>query len=107
VSAPGLAGNWSLQFLGSDPGVSAAFDLSALGQGIPVGGQASGFAVQFHWLGAGSPGAQGFEVWNSAFQLIESGMTSPVPEPEVWSMMAAGLLLATARRLLSRQRSKA
>jgi hypothetical protein len=104
VSAATLATNWSQQFLASAPDVPAAFDLMAKGVGIPVGGQVSGFAVEFHWLGAGGPGNQPFEVYDAVtFDKLEQGMTSAVPEPETWLMLLAGtpLLVALSRRRLS------
>jgi hypothetical protein len=101
VSTPTLATDWSQQFLASAPAVPAAFDLMAKSTGIPVGEQVNGFAVEFHWLGSGTPGKQSFDVYDPVtFDLLEQGVTSAVPEPKTWLMMLAGtpLLLALGRR---------
>jgi hypothetical protein len=110
VSAPSLAASWSQTFLGSGPGVPAAFDMFATGPGIGVGEQLFGFAVDFHWLGSGTPGSQPFEIYDpNTFSLMQQGATTPVPEPETWGMMMAGaLMLLTCRRrkeLCAAQRS--
>lgn len=104
VSPAALATDWSQQFLASSIGVPAAFDLMATGTGIPVGSQVSGFAVEFHWLGAGIPGNQPYEVYDAVtFDKLEQGITSAVPEPETWLMLLAGtpILVALSRRRLS------
>jgi hypothetical protein len=99
TSAPSLTADWNMAFLASAPSVPAAFDISTSGLGIPVGSQLGGFAVQFHWLGSGLPGAQPFEIYDpNSLDLIASGITSPVPEPDVWVMMLAGGLLVSAWR---------
>jgi hypothetical protein len=105
VSTAALATDWSQQFLASGIGVPAAFDLMAKGSGIAVGGQVSGFAVEFHWLGAGGPGNQPFEVYDAVtFDKLAQGITSAVPEPETWLMLLAGTPILVA---LSRRRSSA
>ena len=99
VSAPSLAADWSQSFLASAPGVSAAFDLYTAGPGIAVGGQLGGSAVEFHWLGSGAPGGQAFEIYDpGSFALLGQGMTTPVPEPVTWAMMAIGATMVKLRR---------
>lgn len=49
------------------------------------------FTVSFVWLGTGTPGAQPFDIYNPAFQTIESGVT--VPEPGTGLLLAAGLFM--------------
>jgi hypothetical protein len=102
VSSPLTATDWNQQFLASAPGgVPAAFDLFAVGSGIAVGSYASGFAVEFRWLGNGRPGSQPFEVYDpQTFGLLQQGMTTPVPEPETWLMFFVGtpLLAVLGRR---------
>ena len=62
-----------------------------------------GFAVQFTWLGAGTPGAQPFEIVDpDTFQTLESGSTTVVPLP------ATGWLLGWATGLIAwRARNRA
>jgi len=107
LSDAALATEWSSLFLGSAPGVPAAFDVLAFdGLGLGVGGNANGFAVEFSWLGQGLPGAQGFEVYDpSSFVLLGTGTSAtreppaPVPVPEPGSLMLClGLLLVACSR---------
>ena len=95
---------WSPSFLNSAPGVPAAFDLYAIGAGLAQGQTLDGFAVQFRWLGAGSPTAQGYEVYDPVtFDLLQTGLTvlAPVPEPST-----LGLLLVGAVALVTRVRRR-
>ena len=58
------------------------------------------FAVQFVWLGAGTPGAQPFEVFNASFDVTERGATQAiqaVPEPQTYALFALGLFVLAAR----------
>ena len=48
-------------------------------------------ALQFVWMGSGAPGAQPFEKLNDSFNLVATGVTSPVPEAGTGAMLAAGL----------------
>lgn len=106
VSNPSLDAGWSQMFLGSGIGVPAAFDVFANGSGIELGSSVAGFAVQFLWLGAGSPGAQGFEIYDpETFELLGSGTSTlrppatTVPEPTAFALMTSALaMLALLRR---------
>ncbi len=63
--------------------------------GIPLGGAVSGFAVQFDWLGSGSPGGQPFDIIDPVtFQPVYSGTT--LPEPGTAAVL--GLLAAASLR---------
>jgi hypothetical protein len=116
VSDPSLEADWSQMFLGSGIGVPAAFDAFANGSGIGVGGSVSGFAVQFSWLGTGSPGAQTFEIYDpETFELLGGGTSTlqlppvtAVPEPGTFALMTLSLaMLALQRRRARWARLKA
>jgi hypothetical protein len=97
VTPAPLSTEWDELILGSAPGVPAAFDAFALAGGIPEGATASGFAVEYEWLGLGTPGAQAFEIYDpNTFALLETGSTTEapsaqVPEPSALWMLAIGL----------------
>jgi hypothetical protein len=104
VSSPALSTDWSQIILASAPGVPAAFDVSAITGGIPVGDSVSGFAVQFAWLGGtDGPASQVYQVFNpNTFKVLQSGTTTPeqpsgVPEPSALMLLSVGLLLAWPR----------
>ena len=56
------------------------------------------FSVQFTWGGPGVPESQGFEVYDSGFNLVESGTTAPVPEPGTAATLLLGLALLAGHR---------
>lgn len=58
---------------------------------------ASPFEVAFVWNGPGLPGAQPFNVLDDTFGLVESATTIPIPEPRIYGLMGAGLLLLALR----------
>jgi hypothetical protein len=68
---------------------------------------AGDFSVSFVWKGSGVPGAQGFEIYNTSFQVIASGVTVAVPEP-AWatSIMAVGLGVFWAAGTLRRRAAR-
>ena len=68
---------------------------------------AGDFSVSFVWKGSGVPGAQNFEIYNTSFQVIASGITVVVPEP-AWaaSLMAAGLGVFCAAGAFRRRTSQ-
>ena len=102
VTAPPLATDWDQLILGSGVLVAAAYDAVALDGGIPDGTSESGFAVEFTWIGPGTPGAQPFEIFDpQTFDVLESGLTTPIPETSTLSLLAAGISLL-ARRPRSR-----
>jgi hypothetical protein len=69
--------DWNRTFLASGIGVPVAFDALATSGAIPAGGSSSGLAVEFRWLGAGSPGAQDFEIYDPvSFARLGRGTTA-------------------------------
>ena len=54
--------------------------------------RADPFVIDFVWIGAGSPGAQPFDIHNASFQTVFSGMTVAVPEPGTVSLVLAALM---------------
>jgi hypothetical protein len=83
VTPSPLASQWAETIFPAGLGQPADFDVLAQppNGGIPVGGTASGFAVDFTWLGQGQPGFQPFQISDSGdFALLQSGNTiNPVP----------------------------
>ena len=59
------------------------------------------FSVDFVFLGTGVPGSQQFEVYDSSFAMVESGITTsgttPIPEPGSMGLLLGGLLVMAAR----------
>ena len=100
VTSGPLAAQWSEMILGSVGTSQPAFDVYALGAGIPVGATATGFAVQFSWLGQGLPGPQPFSISDpNTFEPIGGGTTTPEP----YAFWGVGLLLLWgARRVRSK-----
>jgi len=102
VSDPLLTADWDQLVLGSQPGLPALFDLLALGAPLDGGASLSGFAIEFEWLGAGTPGSQTFLVLNpDTFDTVSQGRTVAavsVPEPASWMLALAGLALVLAFR---------
>lgn len=102
---------WDQLILGSAPGVPAAYDAFALAGGIPEGATVSGFAVDYQWLGVGTPVIQEFEIYDpNTFALLERGLTTyapsaQVPEPATLWLLTVGLAgligIAEARRVLT------
>jgi hypothetical protein len=90
---PTVGPDWDILSIQPDPGLpdDGLFDALALVDAPPT---LSGFAIEFVWLGTGIPGSQPFQIYDSAFETIESGQTQirtvAVPEPR-----ALGLLVLT------------
>ena len=97
------ASDWDELILGSGLLVDAAYDVFALTGGIADGDGISGFAIEFTWLGSGTPGTQGFEIYDpNNFDLLETGQTlsNVVPEPGTLALF----ILATITAAMTRRR---
>jgi hypothetical protein len=104
VTPSPLSTQWSEMLFPPLIGVPAAYDVQATGPGIPDGGSASGFAVEFKWIGPGLPGGQPFEIFTDNFELAQTGATeSTVPEPSaifgITVALACGTLAIRRRRV--------
>ena len=67
------------------------YDALSLSNGASL---ADPFMLSFIWTGSGTPGAQAFNIYDDTFNVVESGVTSPVPEPApvFLMLMASGLV---------------
>jgi hypothetical protein len=98
VSGASITASWDEMFLASGLNVPAAYDVLATGSGIANGQSVSGFAVSFTWLGAGTPGAQAFQIYDaSTFALLGTGTTTAVPAPAASWLLATALSVAAFR----------
>lgn len=85
------ASDWDELILGSGLLVDAAYDVLALAGGVAPGDLVSGFAVEFTWIGAGTPGAQVFEIYDrQTLAVLETGLTA-VPEPSTLALLLLSL----------------
>jgi len=83
------------------------YDALSLVSGIAPGSTESGFLVSFNWLGTGTPGVQYFEIVNpSDFSVVDSGNTTPVPEPGTMMLLGSSLLglIGLRRKIFPLQR---
>lgn len=78
------------------------YDALALVMGIAPGAYLAGFSVQFDFLGAGTPGAQPFDIVDPVtFATLKSGVTTPIPEPGTFVLLLAaslGMIASTRKR---------
>jgi hypothetical protein len=99
---------WSEQLLSSISvlGVPAQYDaLKTAGPALEIGESESGFSVAFTWLGAGTPGSQGFTVYDvNTFDVLDAGATvtavvtppNGLPEPSSAGLVTLALVGLTA-----------
>ena len=103
-STPQAVGDWSVVVVAQpvpDP-VNPADGLYSAVANIPNPSLAATFVVTFDWLGAGTPGAQTFEVFDeTGFLPSEGGSTTQAvgqaPLPGTLALVALGLLALRAR----------
>ena len=69
------------------------------GSGILPGGSVSGFVVTFSWLGSNIPQPQDYQIYDSSFDVLDSGQTVIVPEPATF-LLFAGTALLVRKRIL-------
>ena len=77
-----------------DPGLPASGYIDAVhGAGLVASGSTvAGFTVAVHYAAGLTPGAQTFELAVAApFQIVQTGMTSAIPEPDASAMLLSGL----------------
>jgi MYXO-CTERM domain-containing protein len=103
-------GDWAEQLLASIPilGVPAQYDaFKASGDPLATGDSATGFSVAFTWLGTGTPGSQGFTVYDAnTFAVLDAGATTAadveppngLPEPSSAGLAALALAGLAAHR---------
>ncbi|HLH16923.1 MAG TPA: hypothetical protein VKX45_06865 [Bryobacteraceae bacterium] len=108
VTTGPLNAQWSQRFLNPAPGLPKLYDVLSLSGGIPPGNSVAGFAVQFTWTGAGTPGSQPFQIYDpNTFALLQNGATfTPfsVPSASTASLMLLGVGLAFASAYQNRAR---
>lgn len=96
------ASSWDELILGSGLLIDAAYDVFALAGGIGDGDSVSGFAVEFSWIGTGTPSVQGYEIYDpNSFSLLETGLTRSttlVPEPGTLALLLLSAVAVTAMR---------
>ena len=93
ASAPNA--DWDVLTFDPDPFLpdDGVYDALAL---IDAASLLDPFIVEFVWLGAGTPGAQPFELYEynpltDSATSLSSAVTSPIPEPSTWVLLTSGI----------------
>jgi hypothetical protein len=106
LSATSTPADWDPLVIQPDTAIpdDGFYDALALVSGISPSDTLGGFGVSFDWLGSGTPGAQFFEVVDPiTFAALDSGTTTPVPEPATLLLLGSGLVsLACFRKRVKR-----
>jgi subtilase-type serine protease len=77
ISAPT---GWDIVSFDPDPLLpdNGVYDALALSGGVTSGLTVSGFRIKFDFFGSGTPGSQGFKIYDALnFTLLDSGVTTP------------------------------
>jgi len=89
--APAVNIDWDILVLQPDEALpdDGIYDAFSLSNGASL---ADPFMVSFIWTGDGSPGSQAYNIYDETFNVVASGITSPVPEPSALFLMLSGLM---------------
>lgn len=93
----GSAASWDSLVIQPDAALASAGFLDAQllsGPGLMPGQSLGGFSVQFSYLGSGRPPELPFEIVDAGYQVLYSGITTPVtpvPEPASPVLLLLGL----------------
>jgi hypothetical protein len=101
VPLSGFSTDWDILVAQPDTGLPADgfYDALALVNNPSLSGL---FSVTFNKLGSGTPGAQYFEIYDSNYDVLDSGYTQGVPEPGLMALLGIGL----ASVLIARRKMK-
>lgn len=94
---PAVNDDWDAMSFQPDPNITPDgwYDGLAL---VDHASLADPFSINFVWLGDGNPGAQIFEIYNPDWEVVETGMTSPVPVPSSVVLLMTGLFTVVGWR---------
>jgi hypothetical protein len=113
LSVESAPADWDPLVLQPDPALPSDgfFDSLSLVAGLAPNGEVGGFLVSFDFLGAGTPGAQPFSVFDASFILLETGVTSlaaasTVPEPATVLLLLIGLSCLLLARVFHKRRMR-
>jgi len=103
LSVASSPANWDSLVIQPDLALASPgfFDSLVIAPGIPLllGQQQAGFSVLIRYAGAGSPPMLPFEIVDANFNVLFSGLTTPIPELPTVMLLTMGLgLIAACRR---------
>ncbi len=94
---PAVGGDWDIQVFQPDTGIPDDGFYDGVAQ-VDSPSLATTFVVNFVWQGAGLPGSQSFEIFDTDFSTLETGQTVLVPEPSAWVLVVAMTTVLFCRR---------
>jgi len=103
LSVASSPANWDSLVIQPDLALASPgfFDSLVIAPGSPLllGQQQAGFSVLVRYVGAGSPPMVPFEIVDAQFNVLFSGLTTPIPEPASALLLLGGLTgVVVARR---------